>query len=142
MDITGFGAIADFAGKLIDKIFPDKIAQERERNAAQLALLQMSQNGDMENLRVSMSAILAEANSADPWTSRARPSFMYVIYIMILAALPMAIFGAWYPEKVDLIAAGLGKWLAAIPDSLWTLFGAGYLGYTGFRSVEKIKSKS
>jgi hypothetical protein len=27
--------------------------------------------------------------------------------------------------------------LMAIPESLWWLFGAGYLGYTGARSLDK-----
>jgi hypothetical protein len=29
------------------------------------------------------------------------------------------------------------KLLNAVPDSLWWLFGAGYLGYTGARSFDK-----
>ena len=36
-----------------------------------------------------MSAIVAEANSSDPWTSRARPSFLYLIYVLLLFAVPM-----------------------------------------------------
>jgi hypothetical protein len=137
LDIAGLGAIFDFGGKVIDKIFPDKIAQEKERAAATLALAQLQQEGAMEELKVSMSAILAEAQSSDPWTSRARPSFMYVIYIMILAALPMGVLSAFRPEIAVQVAAGMQAWLAAVPDSLWTLFGVGYVGYSGFRSFEK-----
>ena len=37
------------------------------------------------------------------------------------------------------IAAGVHAWLAAIPSELWTLFGAGYLGYGAMRSVEKVR---
>jgi len=142
MDLTGLGAIFDFGGKLVDKLFPDKIAQEKERNTAQLALAQMLQNGEMETLKVSLSAILAEAQSADPWTSRARPSFMYVIYIMILAAIPMGILAAFRPDIAASVATGMQAWLAAIPDSLWALFGAGYLGYTTVRGYEKAKGVS
>lgn len=35
-----------------------------------------------------MKAIIAEAQSRDPWTSRARPSFMYVMYVLILFSIP------------------------------------------------------
>lgn len=137
MDLMGIGPIFEFGGKLIDKLFPDKIAQEKERNAANLALMQMTQSGDIEELKVSLSAIIAEAQSPDPWTSRARPSFMYVIYIMILSALPMGVLAAFYPEHAAAIAEGTKAWLRAIPDSLYALFGAGYLGYSAARSFDK-----
>lgn len=89
-----------------------------------------------------MSAILAEAASADKWTSRARPSFMYVIYIVILFGLPMGIVSAFSAETATAIAMGFKAWLAAIPDSMWGLFGAGFLGYTASRTYEKAKGVS
>jgi hypothetical protein len=141
-DLTPLGAIFNFGGKVVDKLFPDKIAQEKERNAAQLALAQLAQDGSMQELQTSMSAILAEESSADPFTSRARPSFMYVIYILILASLPYAIFYAFKPDIAAHLTDGMKAWLAAIPDSLYTLFGVGYLGYTGGRSWEKVRGVS
>ena len=36
-----------------------------------------------------------------------------------------------------LAAENLSKLLNAVPESLWWLFGAGYLGYTGARSFDK-----
>ncbi|MGL5074246.1 MAG: holin family protein [Waterburya sp.] len=126
-----------FGGKLIDKIWPDKIAQETERAKAQLALMELQQAGEFKKLEISMGAILAEANSSDPWTSRARPSFMYVIYVMILASIPMGFMAAFFPVQADAVINGMGKWLNAIPEALYALFGAGYLGYTGFRSWDK-----
>lgn len=81
--------------------------------------------------------IVAEASSSDPWTSRARPSFMYVVYIMILASLPMGILTAIYPETSIAVTAGMKSWLAAIPDSMWTLFGVGYTGYAAARTFDK-----
>jgi len=50
-------------------------------------------------MQVSLSAILAEANSADPWTSRARPTFLYVIYGIILLCVIGAIIGIWWPQQ-------------------------------------------
>ncbi|ENO16890.2 hypothetical protein J057_01760 [Marinobacter nanhaiticus D15-8W] len=120
-------------GKLIDKIFPDPV--EREKAKAQL--LQMQQDGELKELETRMSAILAEANSKDPWTSRARPSFLYVIYLMILASIPMGILSAFDPALAQSIADGMKAWLAAIPDALWTLFGVGYTGYAAARTWDK-----
>ena len=139
LDITGIGAIFDFGTKIVDKIFPDKVAQEKERLNAQIILAKMEQDGDIERLKQSLSAILAEAQSADPWTSRARPSFMYVIYVMILFSIPMAFTYAWNPAYAVNVILGMKSWLAAIPDPLYTLFGVGYVGYTGSRSYEKGK---
>ncbi len=74
--------------------------------------------------------------------TRERPSFLYVCYCMILAAIPMGVLYAFDPNHAQKIALGLGAWLAAIPDPVWQLFTVGYLGYTGGRSWEKIKGVS
>lgn len=131
--------ITDIGGKLIDRIFPDKIGQETERAKAVLALESLRQDGSIKELQVQMSAILAEAQSADPWTSRSRPSFLYVMYIMILVSIPMGVLSAFKPDIAIHIADGMKAWLAAIPSDLWAVFGVGYLGYTGARSFEKNK---
>jgi len=91
----------------------------------------------LQEMQTSLSAIMAEASSADPWTSRARPTFLYVMYGVILLCVLGAIIGIWWPAHVFQAAENLGKLLNAIPESLWWLFGAGYLGYTGARSVDK-----
>ena len=125
---------------IIDKIIDtvgDLFPTEEKKNAAKLALLKAEQEGALEEVKTSLSAILAEANSTDPYTSRARPSFMYVIYIMLLFGLPMGIVSAIDPDIPKQIANGFGAWLNAIPDALYALFGTGYLGYTGFRSWDK-----
>jgi hypothetical protein len=121
----------DLGGKIIDKIWQDPA----QRDQAKLELLKMQQTGELDSVKVQMSAILAEAQSADPWTSRARPSFLYVMYIMILAAIPMGILSAFNPEMATKIAEGLKAWLAAIPNELWAVFGIGYTGYTVARSA-------
>jgi Holin of 3TMs, for gene-transfer release len=122
-------------GKLLDKIIPDP--QERER--AKLELLQLQGTQDMEALKAQLSAILAEAGSADPWTSRARPSFMYVMYAIILWSIPMGLIAAAAPNTAVMMSSGMTSYLASIPDSLWGLFGTGYLGYTVARQWGKTK---
>ena len=48
-----------------------------------------------------------------------------------------SIIGIWWPAEVFQAAENLSKLLNAVPESLWWLFGAGYLGYTGARSFDK-----
>jgi hypothetical protein len=135
---TGIGEkILEVGTHIIDRIWPDKIAQEAERTKAQLALMQLQQSGQIELLSTQISAILAEAQSTDPWTSRARPTFLYVMYIMIFMAIPMGVISVFSPETPQIVANGMRAWLTAIPDELYALFGVGYLGYTGFRSWDK-----
>jgi len=135
--------LADFAldtGKsLIDRLFPDKEKQASERAVAEAHLMQMKEDSAIRRTAQQLSAIIAEAQSEDPWTSRARPSFLYVMYIMILSALPMGILSAFSPQTAANIAAGMKLWLGAIPPELWMLFGTGYLGYTGAREFGKFR---
>jgi hypothetical protein len=130
-------SVVEMGSKLIDRLFPDKSKQAAERAAAEMAILQMHRDGDLKEMATAMSAIIAEAQSADPWTSRARPSFLYVMYVIILMAIPMGVLSAFDPVMAERIAAGMRAWLGAIPEELYWLFGTGYLGYTGFRSFDK-----
>ena len=86
---------------LIDKVIPDKAA----RNKAKLELLQLQGSQELAEIQSRLSAIIAEANSTDPWTSRARPSFLYVIYALLLWALPMGLIAAFRPDSAAAIAA-------------------------------------
>ena len=125
------------AGKVIDKIFPDP--EQRDKAKLEMAKLQME--GGFKEVEIQMSAIIAEAKSGDPWTSRARPSFLYVMYMMILAAIPMGILSAFNPECATQIASGMKAWLSSIPDGLWATFAIGYSGYTVARSAWDKKPK-
>jgi hypothetical protein len=121
--------------KLIDKIIPDPEARDR----AKLELLKLEGSHEMEQLKTQLSAIVAEAQSPDPWTSRARPSFLYVMYALLLWAIPMGLIAAARPEMAASIAKGMNAYLAGIPEPLYALFGTGYLGYTAARSWGKAK---
>lgn len=122
-------------GKLLDKIIPDPQARDR----AKMELLQLQGRQEMEALKAQLSAMLAEAGSTDPWTSRARPSFLYVMYTIILWAIPMGLIAAVAPDMTKGIANGMNAYLAGIPEPLWALFGTGYLGYTAARQWGKVK---
>lgn len=119
---------------IIDRVIPDKTARER----AKLELLELQGTQEMAMLQTRMSAILAEAGSQDPWTSRARPSFLYVMYAMILWAVPMGIIAAFRPEAASAIASGMNAYLNGLPEPLYALFGTGYLGYTVARQWGKV----
>lgn len=119
---------------IVDKIIPDKEARER----AKLELLRLQGSQEMTMLETQLSAIVAEANSHDPWTSRARPSFLYVMYAMILWALPMGLIAAFRPTAAEAIARGMNAYLSGLPEPLYMLFGTGYLGYTAARQWGKI----
>lgn len=120
---------------IIDKIIPDKA----ERDNAKLQLLNLQGSQELQQVQTQLSAIIAEANSRDPWTSRARPSFLYVMYVMILWALPMGVLAAFRPDTARDIAAGMNAYLGGLPQPLYALFGTGYLGYTAARQWGKIK---
>ena len=121
--------------QLIDKIIPDPAARDR----AKLELLKTQGSQEMETLKTQVSARVAEAQSSDPWTSRARPSFLYVMYALLLWAIPMGLIAAVQPETARGIAGGMNAYLSGIPEPLYALFGTGYLGYTAARTWGKIK---
>ncbi|GGA06067.1 hypothetical protein GCM10010923_14880 [Blastomonas marina] len=120
---------------IIDKVIPDKEARER----AKLELIKLEGTQEMDLVRARLEAIVAEASSRDPWTSRARPSFLYVMYTLILFALPMGILSAFDARIALDIGNGIAAYLRGLPDELYALFGTGYLGYTAARQWGKVK---
>jgi hypothetical protein len=131
-------AVASLADTIVKAAFPDPQDKAKADAIRASALVQAA----VAETNASLQAIVEEARSTDRWTSRARPSFLYVIYIMLLASIPMGVLWAFAPAAAQGIATGLQKWLASIPDPVWQLFSIGYLGYTGGRSWEKVKGVS
>lgn len=120
---------------IIDKLVPDPGERQRLKAEMEQALL----SADLQKDVARYQAIVAEASSPDKWTSRARPSFMYVIYILLLASIPFGVLYIFSPVSAMGIAAGMKAWFGAIPSELYTLFGVGYVGYSASRTVDKIK---
>lgn len=122
--------------KLIDRLFPNP----EDKAKAQVALLQLEQEGELQRMAHRYSAITAEANSEDKWTSRARPSFMYVFYIILLNLVIVSpLVGVFYPDQMKIFFENVKLGFDAIPEPLWWLFGSGFLGYTTARTFEKNK---
>jgi hypothetical protein len=120
---------------LIDKVIPDPEARAK----AKLELLKLEGSHELERIEAQLSAIVTEANSQDPWTSRARPTFLYVMYALILWSLPMGLLSAIDRDTADAIAGGMTAYLGALPEPLYALFGTGYLGYAVMRQWGKNK---
>lgn len=120
---------------IFDKVFPDPV-KNRE---AKTAYMEAEQRGDLAEAELAMNAIVTEAKSKDPWTSRARPSFMYVFYTLLLIIPIAALVGVFFPEHMTLFFQNLQLGFKAIPNELYMLFGAGYLGYSASRSYDKKK---
>lgn len=121
--------------RILDRVIPDKDARERARLERQ----QLEGSLGLAAIQARLSAMTAEAQSADRWTSRARPSFLYVMYALLLWSLPMGLIAAFRPDTARDIAGGMTAYLGGLPEPLYALFGTGYLGYTAARQWGKIR---
>jgi hypothetical protein len=77
-----------------------------------------------KEIEVASANIRADSQSGDKFTSRARPSFIYVMLALFVAnfvAFPL-----------------MNRPALVYPESLFWLFGSAMLGYTGARTWEKI----
>lgn len=129
-------AIASVVGKVIDRAWPDPL----QKAQAMLELEKLKVEGAFREMDTALSAIKTEAASNDPWTSRARPSFLYVFYFILIALVVFApIVGITNPSAMALFFTNVKLGFEAIPEALWWTFSAGYLGYTGARTFEKSK---
>ena len=129
--------IWDIVGSVINKVL-DRIPDPAAREAAKIEMVKANQAGEFKELDARYSAILAEATSSDPYTSRARPAFMYLFYFVLLMLVIVAPFvGVFFPAQMTTFYANVGAGFADIPEAMWWTFSAGYLGYTTARTIEK-----
>lgn len=136
MSPTVVTGLLGIGGELINRLFPDP----EQKAKAQAELLTMQNQGELERLALSYQAITAEASSEDKWTSRARPSFMYCFYFILINLTVLApLIGVFFPEQMTQFFTNVQLGFDAIPEDLWWLFGAGFLGYTTARTMEKRK---
>jgi hypothetical protein len=104
----------------------DKAIDENQKEVqlAQIALESKAQDTLARETEAASANIRAEAATGDKFTSRARPSFLYIMQGILVANYVV------FPL--------LGKAAIAFPDALFWLFGSCMLGYTGARSWEKV----
>lgn len=138
LDITGIGAIFEFGGKIIDKIFPDKDAADK----AKLEMLKLQQEGAFKELELQfelakgqLAVNVEEAKSSNIFVSGWRPAVGWVCvlaYAFNYLIMPLA---NWIVKFGDVNAPAL---VALDTGELTTLL-FGMLGIGTLRTVEKIK---
>ena len=120
-DLTGLGSVADLAGTIINKIWPDKSEAEKQQLAAAFMVVQ----GQIETNK-------EEAKSPSVFVSGWRPFIGWVC--------GLACAWNWIGLKIALfIAAFLGHALNMQPADLsemWPIL-LGMLGLGGMRTAEK-----
>jgi len=121
-DITGIGAVADFATNVVNKIWPDKSEQEKQQIAAAVMVVQGQIDTNKE-----------EAKSPSVFVSGWRPFIGWVC--------GMACAWNWIGLKIALfIATYLGHVLSIQPADIseMTPILLGMLGLGSLRTAEKI----
>jgi hypothetical protein len=122
--ITGIGdAFKSIMGTFkLDPETKAKMEMAIEENKFQLAQMDADLTAKMQD--IAGQNIRAESTSGDKFTSRARPSFIYVmlgIIVMNYVVFPI-----------------MNRPAIVFPEALFWLFGSCMLGYTGARTWEKI----
>jgi hypothetical protein len=119
------GAVAQIAK--VFKADPTVVEQNKfEIEKIQIDLQEKVLEAATREVEAASANIKADASSGDKYTSRARPTFMYVCEFIL----------AW-----NYIAVPLFKQQPVnLPEPLFWLFGSAILGYTGARTWEKVNS--
>lgn len=121
-DITGLGAVADLAGTVINKIWPDKSEQEKQQLANAFAIVQ----GQLDINK-------AEASNPSVFVSGWRPAIGWVCGMACAwnwVGLPIVKAGlAIYGQPLMLSPADIGEMMPIL---------LGMLGMGGLRTAEKI----
>lgn len=127
-----FEGVGKLAGEIRGAITGEINADKK----AEIMLKMQELESEIEKSRLSV--MIAEASSQDKFTSRARPTMLYVVYILILFAVPMGFLHAIYPGTSENVITGFKLWLEAIPPRIIDLFEYVLLGYIAGRSTEKV----
>lgn len=122
-DLTGLGAVADLAGSVIARLWPDKTEAEQAQMAAALAVVQGQLDANKAEA-ASSSAFVAGWRPACGWMCAAALGYQYLLRPLLPWAC--AVLGHAVPE------------LPTLDGMLWELL-FGMLGLGGLRSVEKVK---
>ena len=123
-DITGLGSVADLANNVINKIWPDKSEEEKQKLAAAVALVQ----GQLEVNKAEASnpsIFVAGWRPAIGWVCGAALCYTYLLYPLLMWAAAI-----WFPSlKPPLLGNG---------DMLYELL-FGMLGLGAMRTFETVK---
>ncbi len=109
------------------KLSPEaKLEFDKQLAENEFRLKQMDADLESKLADTASANIRAESGSGDKYTSRARPTFLYIVEFILL----------WNYVVVPLFK----QTPVQLPDPLFWLFGSAMLGYVGARSWEKISA--
>jgi len=111
---------------IINKFIPDKSQQDAAINQIISATAQI---------------MIEDSKSNDLYIRRARPTFSYVMYIILLMAIPVGVFAMINPIYSQYFIKYASLWFQSIPTELYQLFGFGYGAFTIARSIDKKRKK-
>ena len=122
--------LSEFTGDVkANRIPPEQMAELEQammKHEAEMKRLDVEERKDAREL------IREEGRSEDPWVRRARPTFLWLIYLVLF--WNFVVLGTY--EYFTTGAAVLQPPIN-FPEELYMLFGSAFLGYTGFRSLDK-----
>jgi hypothetical protein len=130
----------DTISKVVDRVLPKKISQEDRIKLEQEFEIELM-NNDTKLESYKRDLIRAEAESEDKFVSRARPTFLYIVYIILVFNFIIVPIGN---QLITFAALFLDKsspefYTVELPKDLYDLFKIVMLGYIGGRSWEKVK---
>ena len=124
---------------ILDKVLPDAQAAAD----AKYKLIELAQNGQLAEIdavkQLNLAQIKlneAEAASADPYTSRWRPTVGYILCAALAFQYVINPLIVWYAA---IWAPGITPPNIGLDDNLWELM-FGVLGLAGWRTLDKIKA--
>lgn len=136
----GVGALFNFGGKIIDKIWPDKIEAEK----AKMRLFELQQQGafkeleaELEKARMQVSVNTAEAQSGSNFRGGWRPFIGWIcglglLYSVLVQPIATGFIQAFSPGHADFVMP-----TTDVSALMALLFGM--LGLGSFRTYEKTK---
>lgn len=135
---AGRGILGDSIGKIVEHYFPDKNKQDEIKNelmkivAEKDAMVEQTLVSEIEN---KTKVMVAEIQSGDKYTSRARPTVVYAGIVMFVLAYIVLPFLAWL--ILLLAPAGTPALALTIPPDFMFAW-AGVVGVYSFgRTMEK-----
>jgi len=121
------GGVSKLLGGVKDLVGEFHLAPDKQLEFdAKLRELEVQESDTI--VKAAESVLVAEATSDDGYVRRARPTFLYLVYAILLYSY--------------LVRPAMGQPVLPLPEEIFWLFGSGILGYQGARSWEKKLGKA
>jgi len=111
-----FNTIGNF---VLNRAVKDPRARQKIRGELAQTLVDREEAASTEIAKITG----AGSAATDPWIKKARPTFLYVVYIMVFGAIPFGALYGFAPEFSGRFVEGMALFLNAIPDLAWYLSG-------------------